>query len=147
MVLNGFNNYWKLYSHEDWFHQAKCLFVPRSGNSLSLSLLPTLPSLHPFVLPSFPPFRDHYLCDVTWVTEERISLQWLRRIQNYSIMDICDYDRSTGRWISSVVRLNWNILLPKLHVIWGLYENRKNAIRKYSLSYYSFYCVWPWGSE
>ncbi|ELR55291.1 Dipeptidyl peptidase 4 [Bos mutus] len=47
---------------------------------------------------------DHYLCDVTWVTEERISLQWLRRIQNYSIMDICDYDRSTGRWISSVGR-------------------------------------------
>ncbi|KAM9670115.1 dipeptidyl peptidase 4 isoform 1-T1 [Dama dama] len=47
---------------------------------------------------------DHYLCGVTWVTEERISLQWLRRIQNYSIMDICDYDRSTGRWISSVAR-------------------------------------------
>lgn len=85
--------------------------------SLSLSLLPTLPSFHPSVLPSFPPFRDHYLCDVTWVTEERISLQWLRRIQNYSIMDICDYDRSTGRWISSVVRLNWDIPLPKLHVI------------------------------
>nr|CAI9693370.1 unnamed protein product [Rangifer tarandus platyrhynchus] len=47
---------------------------------------------------------DHYLCGVTWVTEERISLQWLRRIQNYSIMDICDYDRSTGRWISAVER-------------------------------------------
>ena len=102
------------------------------------SLLPSLPSFHPSVLPSFPPFRDHYLCGVTWVTEERISLQWLRRIQNYSIMDICDYDRSTGRWISSVVRLNWDILLPKLHVIWGLYENRKNAIRKYSLSFCSF---------
>ena len=144
-MLNGFNNYWKLYSHEDWFHRAKCLFVPRSGNNFSLSLspLPTLPSfLPPFVpssvLPSFPPSRDHYLCGVTWVTEERISLQWLRRIQNYSIMDICDYDRSTGRWISSVVRLNWDILLPKLHVIWGLYENRKNTIRKYSLSFCSF---------
>lgn len=46
---------------------------------------------------------DHYLCDVTWVTKERISLQWLRRIQNYSIMDICDYE-STGRWDCSVAR-------------------------------------------
>uniref|UniRef100_A0A4X1VMY6 Dipeptidyl peptidase 4 n=1 Tax=Sus scrofa TaxID=9823 RepID=A0A4X1VMY6_PIG len=47
---------------------------------------------------------DHYLCGVTWVTEERISLQWIRRAQNYSIIDICDYDESTGRWISSVAR-------------------------------------------
>uniref|UniRef100_A0A8C4MY77 Dipeptidyl peptidase 4 n=1 Tax=Equus asinus asinus TaxID=83772 RepID=A0A8C4MY77_EQUAS len=47
---------------------------------------------------------DHYLCDVTWVTTERISLQWLRRIQNYSIMDICDYDNSTGRWTCLVAR-------------------------------------------
>uniref|UniRef100_A0A8D1LT67 Dipeptidyl peptidase 4 n=1 Tax=Sus scrofa TaxID=9823 RepID=A0A8D1LT67_PIG len=47
---------------------------------------------------------DHYLCGVTWVTEERISLQWVRRAQNYSIIDICDYDESTGRWISSVAR-------------------------------------------
>ncbi|XP_014407942.1 dipeptidyl peptidase 4 isoform X1 [Camelus dromedarius] len=47
---------------------------------------------------------DHYLCGVTWVTEKRISLQWIRRIQNYSIMDVCDYDESTGRWASSVGR-------------------------------------------
>ncbi|KAF0881930.1 DPP4 peptidase, partial [Crocuta crocuta] len=47
---------------------------------------------------------DYYLCDVTWVNEERISLQWLRRIQNYSVMDICDYDNFTGKWISSAAR-------------------------------------------
>ncbi|XP_036109464.1 dipeptidyl peptidase 4 isoform X1 [Molossus molossus] len=47
---------------------------------------------------------DHYLCDVTWVNPERISLQWLRRIQNYSIMDICDYDGSSKRWDCSVSR-------------------------------------------
>uniref|UniRef100_A0A452U6C4 Dipeptidyl peptidase 4 n=1 Tax=Ursus maritimus TaxID=29073 RepID=A0A452U6C4_URSMA len=41
---------------------------------------------------------DYYLCDVTWVNEERISLQWLRRIQNYSVMDICDYDNFTNSW-------------------------------------------------
>ncbi|XP_042637008.1 dipeptidyl peptidase 4 [Orycteropus afer afer] len=47
---------------------------------------------------------DHYLCDVTWVNQERISLQWLRRIQNYSIMDICDYDQSSERWTCLVTR-------------------------------------------
>ncbi|XP_072468257.1 dipeptidyl peptidase 4 [Notamacropus eugenii] len=41
---------------------------------------------------------DHYLCDVTWVNAERISLQWLRRIQNYSVMDICDFEKDNGRW-------------------------------------------------
>ncbi|CAH6788569.1 Dpp4 [Phodopus roborovskii] len=41
---------------------------------------------------------DHYLCDVAWVTEERISLQWLRRIQNYSVMAICDYDKTGKTW-------------------------------------------------
>lgn len=47
---------------------------------------------------------DHYLCDVTWVTKERISLQWLRRIQNYSVMDICDYDEVNEGWTCSVAR-------------------------------------------
>lgn len=47
---------------------------------------------------------DHYLCDVTWVNTERISLQWLRRIQNYSIMDICDYNASSERWDCLVPR-------------------------------------------
>ncbi|KAF6361377.1 dipeptidyl peptidase 4 [Rhinolophus ferrumequinum] len=47
---------------------------------------------------------DHYLCDVTWVTKERISLQWLRRIQNYSVMDICDYDEFNDGWTCLVGR-------------------------------------------
>lgn len=41
---------------------------------------------------------DHYLCDVAWVSEDRISLQWLRRIQNYSVMAICDYDKTNLVW-------------------------------------------------
>ncbi|ELK04647.1 Dipeptidyl peptidase 4 [Pteropus alecto] len=52
---------------------------------------------------------DHYLCDVTWVTKERISLQWLRRIQNYSVMDICDYDESNGSWSCLVARQHLEI--------------------------------------
>ncbi|XP_074159383.1 dipeptidyl peptidase 4 [Sminthopsis crassicaudata] len=47
---------------------------------------------------------DHYLCDVTWVNNKRISLQWLRRIQNYSVMDICDFEEDLGRWNCSVNR-------------------------------------------
>ncbi|XP_038192083.1 dipeptidyl peptidase 4 [Arvicola amphibius] len=41
---------------------------------------------------------DHYLCDVAWVTGERISLQWLRRIQNYSVLAICDYEKTNQTW-------------------------------------------------
>ncbi|XP_054826584.1 dipeptidyl peptidase 4 [Eublepharis macularius] len=41
---------------------------------------------------------DHYLSVVTWVTNERICLQWLRRIQNFSVLDICDYSRQSGIW-------------------------------------------------
>uniref|UniRef100_A0A803T1K4 Dipeptidyl peptidase 4 n=1 Tax=Anolis carolinensis TaxID=28377 RepID=A0A803T1K4_ANOCA len=39
---------------------------------------------------------DHYLSVVTWVTNERICLQWLRRIQNFSVLDICDFSRQNG---------------------------------------------------
>uniref|UniRef100_A0A8B9PGT9 Dipeptidyl peptidase 4 n=1 Tax=Apteryx owenii TaxID=8824 RepID=A0A8B9PGT9_APTOW len=41
---------------------------------------------------------DHYLSVVTWVTDERICLQWLRRIQNFSVLTVCDFARATGNW-------------------------------------------------
>ncbi|XP_036601940.1 dipeptidyl peptidase 4 [Trichosurus vulpecula] len=56
------------------------------------------------VAPASMLISDHYLCDVTWVNAERISLQWLRRIQNYSIMDICDFEKDNGRWNCPVDR-------------------------------------------
>ncbi|NXK30111.1 DPP4 peptidase, partial [Piprites chloris] len=37
---------------------------------------------------------DHYLSAVTWVTDERICLQWLRRIQNFSILTVCDFENA-----------------------------------------------------
>ncbi|NXP82073.1 DPP4 peptidase, partial [Ramphastos sulfuratus] len=50
----------------------------------------------------FPPeeiiSRDHYLSVVTWVTDERICLQWLRRIQNFSVLTVCDFENATGSW-------------------------------------------------
>ncbi|NXN69773.1 DPP4 peptidase, partial [Himantopus himantopus] len=42
---------------------------------------------------------DHYLSVVTWVTDERISLQWLRRIQNFSVLTVCDFDSAAGNWL------------------------------------------------
>ncbi|NXV25960.1 DPP4 peptidase, partial [Rissa tridactyla] len=41
---------------------------------------------------------DHYLSVVTWVTDERICLQWLRRIQNFSVLTVCDFENATGNW-------------------------------------------------
>nr|XP_025036346.1 dipeptidyl peptidase 4 isoform X2 [Pelodiscus sinensis] len=41
---------------------------------------------------------DHYLSVVTWVTDERICLQWLRRIQNFSVLAVCDFMRDSGTW-------------------------------------------------
>uniref|UniRef100_A0A8C0VS79 Dipeptidyl peptidase 4 n=1 Tax=Cyanistes caeruleus TaxID=156563 RepID=A0A8C0VS79_CYACU len=38
--------------------------------------------------------RDHYLSVVTWVTDERICLQWLRRIQNFSVLTVCDFENA-----------------------------------------------------
>ncbi|XP_038607566.1 dipeptidyl peptidase 4 isoform X2 [Tachyglossus aculeatus] len=41
---------------------------------------------------------DHYLSEVTWVNNETVAIQWLRRIQNYSVMTICNYRRPESRW-------------------------------------------------
>nr|XP_033801091.1 dipeptidyl peptidase 4-like [Geotrypetes seraphini] len=41
---------------------------------------------------------DYYLSVVTWVTDGRISIQWLRRIQNVSVLIICDHQQDTGEW-------------------------------------------------
>uniref|UniRef100_A0A8B9IS65 Dipeptidyl peptidase 4 n=1 Tax=Amazona collaria TaxID=241587 RepID=A0A8B9IS65_9PSIT len=45
---------------------------------------------------------DHYLSVVTWVTDERICLQWLRRIQNFSVLTVCDFENATGNWKNSI---------------------------------------------
>ncbi|XP_062908401.1 dipeptidyl peptidase 4-like isoform X1 [Mobula hypostoma] len=42
---------------------------------------------------------SYYLVSVTWVTEERICVQWINRRQNHSILTICDFN--TDRWTCS----------------------------------------------
>ncbi|KAM6945826.1 dipeptidyl peptidase 4-like [Aplochiton taeniatus] len=40
---------------------------------------------------------EHYLCTVTWVTDERVAVQWLKRTQNHLLLQIYDFEGS-----------NWN---------------------------------------
>uniref|UniRef100_A0A8C3QZT2 Dipeptidyl peptidase 4 n=1 Tax=Cyanoderma ruficeps TaxID=181631 RepID=A0A8C3QZT2_9PASS len=57
----------------------------------------SLPDSKPFKIspPAEIESSDHYLSVVTWVTDERICLQWLRRIQNFSVLTVCDFENAT----------------------------------------------------
>ncbi|TKC49255.1 hypothetical protein EI555_004866, partial [Monodon monoceros] len=41
---------------------------------------------------------DYYFSWLTWVTDERICLQWLKRIQNVSVLSICDFREDWKTW-------------------------------------------------
>ncbi|XP_063174365.1 prolyl endopeptidase FAP isoform X3 [Candoia aspera] len=41
---------------------------------------------------------DHYVSWITWVTDYRICVQWLKRIQNFSLLAICDYNYPSRSW-------------------------------------------------
>uniref|UniRef100_A0A670YNP3 Fibroblast activation protein alpha n=1 Tax=Pseudonaja textilis TaxID=8673 RepID=A0A670YNP3_PSETE len=41
---------------------------------------------------------DHYVTWITWVTDDRICVQWLKRIQNFSLSAICDYNYHSRSW-------------------------------------------------
>ncbi|XP_053327006.1 dipeptidyl peptidase 4-like [Spea bombifrons] len=41
---------------------------------------------------------DHYISSLAWVTDQRIVIQWLRRIQNVSLLSLCDVNEGTHSW-------------------------------------------------
>ncbi|XP_052038530.1 prolyl endopeptidase FAP isoform X1 [Apodemus sylvaticus] len=41
---------------------------------------------------------DYYFSWLTWVTSERICLQWLKRVQNISVLSICDFREDWHAW-------------------------------------------------
>uniref|UniRef100_A0A8D0HNW1 Fibroblast activation protein alpha n=1 Tax=Sphenodon punctatus TaxID=8508 RepID=A0A8D0HNW1_SPHPU len=41
---------------------------------------------------------DHYITWLTWVTDTRVCMQWLRRIQNFSVLAICDFKDYSNSW-------------------------------------------------
>uniref|UniRef100_A0A8C7Z9N2 Fibroblast activation protein, alpha n=1 Tax=Oryzias sinensis TaxID=183150 RepID=A0A8C7Z9N2_9TELE len=50
---------------------------------------------------------DHMLCSVTWVTDERIAVQWLTRKQNHVVVQIYDFDGSSWREKRQTSRTGW----------------------------------------
>ena len=41
---------------------------------------------------------DHYFTWLTWVTDSRVGVQWLKRIQNFSVLAICDFKENSNTW-------------------------------------------------
>uniref|UniRef100_A0A8B9E6Y5 Fibroblast activation protein alpha n=1 Tax=Anser cygnoides TaxID=8845 RepID=A0A8B9E6Y5_ANSCY len=41
---------------------------------------------------------DHYFTWLTWVTDSRVCVQWLKRIQNFSVLAICDFKEHSNTW-------------------------------------------------
>ncbi|XP_034533546.1 dipeptidyl peptidase 4-like [Notolabrus celidotus] len=66
------------------------LFVVDSSNTTEINEV---------VVPAALSTSEHYLATVTWVTEGRIAVQWLKRIQNYLILQI--YDLTGSSWAPS----------------------------------------------
>uniref|UniRef100_A0A672I3Z3 Dipeptidyl peptidase 4-like n=1 Tax=Salarias fasciatus TaxID=181472 RepID=A0A672I3Z3_SALFA len=70
------------------------LFVVDSDNTTQISevLVPTQ-------------FRseDHYLASVTWATDSRLAVQWLKRLQNHLILQI--YNLTESDWVPAQVKL------------------------------------------
>ncbi|XP_060113249.1 prolyl endopeptidase FAP isoform X2 [Heteronotia binoei] len=42
---------------------------------------------------------EHYVTWITWVTDNRIGVQWLKRVQNFSVLAICDYNDRSRSWM------------------------------------------------
>uniref|UniRef100_A0A665W9S9 Dipeptidyl-peptidase 4 n=1 Tax=Echeneis naucrates TaxID=173247 RepID=A0A665W9S9_ECHNA len=47
------------------------------------------------VVPSSFGSGEHYLASVTWVTDDRIAVQWLKRLQNHLILQIYNFNGSS----------------------------------------------------
>uniref|UniRef100_A0A8D0CDJ1 Dipeptidyl peptidase 4-like n=1 Tax=Scleropages formosus TaxID=113540 RepID=A0A8D0CDJ1_SCLFO len=46
-------------------------------------------------------YSDHYLSTVTWVTDERIAVQWVKRSQNHVLLQVYDFDGNSwnANWV------------------------------------------------
>ncbi|MFT7818067.1 dipeptidyl peptidase 4-like [Arapaima gigas] len=75
------------------------LFVVSSANTSEVAEI---------VVPSLVGSSDHYLSSVTWVTDNRIAVQWLKRMQNHVVLQIYNFDGNN--WNENEVRdlLNYN---------------------------------------
>uniref|UniRef100_A0A286XAI4 Fibroblast activation protein alpha n=1 Tax=Cavia porcellus TaxID=10141 RepID=A0A286XAI4_CAVPO len=42
--------------------------------------------------------KDYYFTWLTWVTDDRVCVQWLKRVQNVSVLSICDFREDWNTW-------------------------------------------------
>ncbi|XP_053327008.1 prolyl endopeptidase FAP [Spea bombifrons] len=50
-------------------------------------------------VPSLIAASEYYFSWVTWILDSRISVQWVTRTQNISVIAICDFEKSSNIWI------------------------------------------------
>uniref|UniRef100_A0A668AL59 Fibroblast activation protein, alpha n=1 Tax=Myripristis murdjan TaxID=586833 RepID=A0A668AL59_9TELE len=50
---------------------------------------------------------DHFLSSVTWVTDERIAVQWITRKQNYVLAQIYDFDGGSWKEKQQTSKTGW----------------------------------------
>nr|XP_057941841.1 dipeptidyl peptidase 4-like isoform X2 [Doryrhamphus excisus] len=73
---------------------------PKAGSPnpvASLFVVDTDNTTHTWQVPVPEPFRssEHYLATVTWGTDQRLAVQWLKRLQNHLILQIYNLNGST----------------------------------------------------
>uniref|UniRef100_A0A3Q3EZL2 Dipeptidyl-peptidase 4 n=1 Tax=Labrus bergylta TaxID=56723 RepID=A0A3Q3EZL2_9LABR len=69
------------------------LFVVDTDNTTDISEV---------IVPALFSSSDHYLATVNWVSDERIAVQWLKRVQNHLILQI--YNFSVSSWVPLEVK-------------------------------------------
>ncbi|XP_042350467.1 dipeptidyl peptidase 4 [Plectropomus leopardus] len=85
----------------DQYPETVAVPYPKAGSPLTKVKLFVVDTTNPSRRSQvFPPVSvasgDHMLCSVTWVTDERVAVQWVTRKQNYVVVQIYDFDGS--RW-------------------------------------------------
>uniref|UniRef100_A0A8C7ZC06 Fibroblast activation protein, alpha n=1 Tax=Oryzias sinensis TaxID=183150 RepID=A0A8C7ZC06_9TELE len=97
---------WMIYVDTNWRHsytagsnltKVKLFVVNVTNPSSSMQVAP----------PTSIASSDHMLCSVTWVTDERIAVQWLTRKQNHVVVQIYDFDGSSWREKRQTSRTGW----------------------------------------
>lgn len=56
---------------------------------------------------------EHYLASVTWVTDTRVAVQWLKRVQQHLILQI--YSFTTSKWNPIEVKHQERVLMLYQH--------------------------------
>uniref|UniRef100_A0A3Q1GUT4 Fibroblast activation protein, alpha n=1 Tax=Acanthochromis polyacanthus TaxID=80966 RepID=A0A3Q1GUT4_9TELE len=75
---------------------------PKAGSALTKVKLIVVDTTDPsrrtqVVPPASVASGDHLLCSVTWVTDQRVAVQWLTRKQNHVVVQIYDFDGSNWK--------------------------------------------------